>query len=119
MFVQVIAHRARQRGHDKVFSLTFDQEPEFDPAFVAARCVVLPAGNLEDQLLADGWEADLRSILQGLGHADATTITPVVLKERLTRNKIPYAAALALRLRADATLAPRMAAAYPLFPNLI
>ena len=33
---------------------------EFDPAFVAARCVVLPAGNLEDQLLADGWEADLR-----------------------------------------------------------
>ena len=79
---------------------------EFDPAFVAARCVVLPAGNLEDQLLADGWEADLRSILQGLGHADATTITPVVLKERLTRNKIPYAAALALRLRADASFGP-------------
>ena len=43
---------------------------DFDTAFVAARCKTLPAGDLEQQLLADGLEPDLRRVLQTIGQTD-------------------------------------------------
>jgi hypothetical protein len=46
---------------------------DFDAAFVTAHCKTLPSGTLEQQLLADGLEPELRAILQSFGRADALT----------------------------------------------
>lgn len=81
---------------------------DFDPAFVKQRCTILPAGNLEQQLLADGFEPELRSVLQSIGQADAHTIDPPTLESRLEDNKTAWAAELAARIDSDNTLAPRM-----------
>jgi putative ATP-dependent endonuclease of OLD family len=59
-------------------------------------------------LLADGFEPDLRAILQLLGHADALTLDRPALEKRLDDYKSAYAAELAARIAADATIAPRM-----------
>ncbi|APF36462.1 hypothetical protein BOQ54_03295 [Chelatococcus daeguensis] len=80
----------------------------FDPAFIAQRCRTHAAGHLEDQLLADGLEPELRTILQDLGQNDADTIDRTTLRKRLADNKIPYAAALAARLNGDGALSQRM-----------
>lgn len=85
---------------------------EFEPAFVATRCVTLPAGCIEDQLLADGLEPDLRQILFDIGQTDAMTIDTGALRARLLKNKIPCAAALALKLASDPALPPRMPEAF-------
>jgi len=84
----------------------------FDPAFVADRCKTLPNGFLEQQLLADGLEPELRDILHGLGHADALTIDRPTLDKRLEDNKTAYAAALSHRIAADPGLAQRMPQAF-------
>jgi putative ATP-dependent endonuclease of OLD family len=84
----------------------------FDPAFVAQRCRTLPAGNLEQQLLADGFESELRAILQGFGKADAVMIDRQTLEKRLERDKTAYAAELASRISRDPTLAQRMPEAF-------
>jgi putative ATP-dependent endonuclease of OLD family len=84
----------------------------FDPAFIAQRCRTHAAGHLEDQLLADGLEPELRSILQALGQNDAAMIDRPTLQRRLADNKIPYAAALAARLNGDGALAQRMPQAF-------
>jgi putative ATP-dependent endonuclease of the OLD family len=88
-------------GHGYVEKIT---AREFPAAFVASRCRCLPAGNLEQQLLADGFDADMRGILQSLGHADALEIDRAELEKRLDKNKTAYAAELVKRLAADATL---------------
>lgn len=80
----------------------------FDAAFVAERCRIHAAGHLEDQLMADGLELELRSILHTVGVADAATCDRATLMKRLSDNKIPYAAQLALRLNGDPALAQRM-----------
>ena len=85
---------------------------EFDAAFVAGHCRTHPAGTLEDQLLADGLEPELRSILEALGQDDADMIDRPTLERRLSDNKIPYAAELARRLDGDAALAQRMPQAF-------
>lgn len=84
----------------------------FDAAFVTERCRTHPAGHLEDQLLADGLEPELRSILQTLGQNDADTIDRPTLEKRLADNKTSYAAQLATRLNDDAALAQRMPQAF-------
>jgi putative ATP-dependent endonuclease of OLD family len=84
----------------------------FDPAFVADRCKTLPNGNLEQQLLADGLEGELRSVLQELGQADAPTIDEATLEKRLDGNKTAYAAALSNRIATDPALAQRMPQAF-------
>jgi putative ATP-dependent endonuclease of OLD family len=88
------------------------EECGFDPASVAQRCRTHPAGKLEQQLLADGLEIELRSILEVLGQADAHTIDRPTLEGRLEKGKTAYAAELALRIRGDATLALRMPQAF-------
>jgi putative ATP-dependent endonuclease of OLD family len=80
----------------------------FDAAFVAERCKTLPAGNLEQQLLADGLEAELRAALQNSGVANALTIDRPALERRLDQSKTRYAAELAAQIAANATLGERM-----------
>jgi putative ATP-dependent endonuclease of OLD family len=80
----------------------------FDDAFVAQRCRTLPAGNLEQQLLADGLEPDLRAILQDIGVTNALTMDRPMLEQCLDGNKTRYAAELAVRITANPGLAQRM-----------
>jgi putative ATP-dependent endonuclease of OLD family len=80
----------------------------FPPAVVTQKCRRLPAGHLEQQLLADGLEPELRTILTTLGQADAATIDRAALEKRLENYKTAYAAELASRIAIDATLAQRM-----------
>jgi len=85
---------------------------DFDATWLADRCRLLPAGNLEQQLLADGLGAELRQILQQLGKAQAATCDEVTLRRLLEDNKTDYAALLAARLQNDAGLAARMPQAF-------
>jgi putative ATP-dependent endonuclease of OLD family len=94
-----------QAGQQYVQAIT---DRQFAPAFVAQRCRTLTAGHLEQQLLADGLEPDLRAILQELGQADAQAIDRPTLEARLKNCKVDIAAKLAERIAADPTLAPRM-----------
>ena len=81
---------------------------DFDPAFVTQRCRTHAAGDLEDQLLADGLEPELRTALHSIGFADAPTIDRPTLENRLEDNKTAYAAELARQLRGNTALAARM-----------
>ena len=81
---------------------------DFEAAFVAQRCKTLAAGTLEQQLLADGLETDLRQILQAVGHGDALTMDRPALERCLNNHKTRYAAELAKRIAADPALAQRM-----------
>jgi putative ATP-dependent endonuclease of OLD family len=84
-------------------------ERDFAPAEVAQRCAILPAGNLEQQLLADGLEPELREICNAIGYADANAIDRDTLERRLGgRNKTKYAAEMAVRIAHDIGLAQRM-----------
>jgi putative ATP-dependent endonuclease of OLD family len=85
---------------------------DFEAAFVAQRCKTLAAGTLEQQLLADGLEMDLRQILLTIGHADAPTMDRPALERCLDKNKTRYAAELAKRIAADPALAQRMPQAF-------
>ena len=84
----------------------------FDSAFIDNHCRIHPAGPLENQLLADGLEPELRSILNKLGQRDSGTIDGTELRKRLNRDKIPVATELAKRLREEVALAQRMPQAF-------
>lgn len=96
-------------GHQYCTSI---RDHEFDQAFVTERCVTLPTGNLEDQLIADGLGSELKSILTAIGHTDANGLDDVSLKRRLEENKVAYTAELSNRIITDATLPPRMPSAF-------
>jgi putative ATP-dependent endonuclease of OLD family len=85
---------------------------DFSAAFVAERCKTLPAGTLEQQLLADGLQADLRQVLQAIGVADALTMDQPALERCLNSHKTRYAAELAKRIASDPVLAKRMPQAF-------
>jgi putative ATP-dependent endonuclease of OLD family len=84
----------------------------FPQALVNQRCRCLASGNLEQQLLADGFDADLRDVLSALGHADAHTIGDAGLEKRLDNTKTAYAAELARRVGVSSTLASRFPQAF-------
>jgi putative ATP-dependent endonuclease of OLD family len=84
----------------------------FDAAFVGQRCTTLPAGNLDQQLLADGLEPDLRTVLQNIDVANALTMDRPTLERSLDSNKTRYAAELAIQIAASKTLAQRMPQAF-------
>jgi len=84
----------------------------FDAALVADRCKTLPAGTLEQQLLADRLEPDLRVILLAIGQADADTLDRQALERCLSKHKTRYAAELASRISIEAALAQRMPQAF-------
>ncbi len=85
---------------------------DFDAAFIADRCSNLPAGTLEQQLLADGLEDDLRQVLQAVGQTDALTLDQTGLERCLSKHKTRYAAELASRIAVNPTLAQRMPEAF-------
>lgn len=84
----------------------------FDPAFVGSRCRTHAAGNLEEQLAADGLDAELRGVLQRIGVAEAATATAPRLLKLLDENKTAYAAELGATLRGNAALAARLPEAF-------
>lgn len=84
----------------------------FNQEFVQERCRILPVGALEKQLLADGFEVELRQILGGLGYSDAQTLNIDQVQARLENVKTSYAAALADRIATDSSLAKRMPAQF-------
>jgi putative ATP-dependent endonuclease of OLD family len=81
---------------------------DFDETFVNERCKMHANGNLEQQLLADGLEPELRAILGSIGQNDALTIDRPTLEGRLEGHKTACAAELAARITGDAALALRM-----------
>jgi len=85
---------------------------DFEAAFVAARCTSLPAGTLEQQLLIDGLEPELRNVMQSVGITDALTMDRPTLERCLDNHKTRYAAELAVRIAADPALALRMPQAF-------
>lgn len=85
---------------------------EFDAPWVARRCRLLPNGTLEQQLLADGLEVELRQILVGLGKAQAAACDAPTLLKLLEDNKTDYAAVLASMVQTDPALAARMPEAF-------
>lgn len=84
----------------------------FPPAEVTRRCSTLPTDNLETQLLSDGLEAELRSVLQTLGEANALTMNRTDLERCLEKNKTRYSAELAARLTGNPALAGQMPQAF-------
>ena len=71
------------------------------------RCRTHGSGGLEAQLVTDGLGPELREILAELGEQNAHDFEEQALQARLGKYKTTYAATLAARLRADATLAER------------
>jgi putative ATP-dependent endonuclease of the OLD family len=84
----------------------------FAEAEVGARCRLLQAGHLEDQLLADGLEPVLRELLvTRCGLATAADADLPDLLAILSNRKRQYAAELAQRLREEPNLVGQMPAA--------
>lgn len=81
---------------------------------MSRRCTTLPGGNLEQQLMADGLEGELRSTLLNLGMADAMTLDRPTLEKRLDKNKTKYAAELAKRILDVPAMWERMPEAFRL-----
>ncbi len=88
------------------------QGRDFPAAEVQQRCATLPRGHLEQQLLADGLDADLRASLIAIGQADALTIDEPTLQTRLEKAKTAYCAELAARMGTTPDLAARMPEAF-------
>lgn len=72
----------------------------FEKAEILRRCHCLPAGDLEDQLLQDGLEVDLRAILVKIGCSNANSLGAAAFKKRLQDYKTAYAAELASEVEA-------------------
>lgn len=88
------------------------QNRGFESAFVTARCRTHAAGNLEQQLIADGLDAELSGVLQSIGVPTPAAATPQALLQLLEDHKTAYAAALGSNLRGNAALAARMPPAF-------
>jgi putative ATP-dependent endonuclease of OLD family len=85
----------------------------FSPANLASRFFTLPNPNtLETQLIADGHEPLLRTVLGEIGVNGAATCTLAELISKLKDTKIGYMSALARYISADAALAARMPALF-------
>jgi putative ATP-dependent endonuclease of OLD family len=82
---------------------------DFSPPEMNLRCSNL-AGTLEQQLIADGVQAELRGCLTSAGISTANITNDVELLEKLTANKIGYARELVLRINSDQALATRILA---------
>ena len=79
----------------------------FDEAELRELCLSHSAGDLEKQLVDDGFGSELRGILAELGVRGASDLTDKTLVKRLRKKKVGYAAKLADRFRVDPNLARR------------
>lgn len=80
----------------------------FPQAFVDERCTRHAQQDLEQQLIADGLEPELKAILAGFGQDDTATLNRAALAGRLEDCKTPYAAELAHQIQENPALAQRM-----------
>ena len=69
----------------------------FSAAEMARRGFMLPVGDLEQQLVADGLQPELKSILDEMGVAGTATLDDVALIDTLKKEKSNYAAVLGRR----------------------
>jgi putative ATP-dependent endonuclease of the OLD family len=83
----------------------------FDQALMTERCATLPAGTLEQQLMRDGLEPELKVILQRIGVDSSDMDTDAVL-HALDDNKTRYAAELAVQMTVTPELGLRMPACF-------
>ena len=83
-------------------------ERNFDAAFMAQRSKQLPAGTLEEQLIADGLQPELKAILAAQGVANAANLSDPDLVAALRGDKCGYAAELGAQCAADPALTQRM-----------
>lgn len=80
----------------------------FQKSEITLRCKCHANGTLEQQLMADGLEGELRSILLEIGELDAGSVSEEEISRRLKARKTDYAAVLARRIVNDPVLAKRM-----------
>ena len=80
----------------------------FDSAFMAQRTRKLPAGTLEQQLVADGLQPELKAILASQGVAGAAAMNDIDLIAALKDDKCGYAAELGAQCAASPVLTQRM-----------
>ena len=76
------------------------------------RCRTHPAGDLEAQFVTDGLGPELRDTLEALDVRDAADLDDKALLSQLRNKKSAYAAAFAVRIRGDKTLAQRAPEAF-------
>jgi putative ATP-dependent endonuclease of OLD family len=84
----------------------------FSPQEIARRSFSLPAGFLEQQLVADGLQPELKAILVSLGNTAAASLNDADLITTLKKDKSGYAAVLAKQCAGDPALAQRMPAPF-------
>ena len=80
----------------------------FSDAEITRRTFSLPAGYLEQQLVADGLQDELKAILISLGNAEAADFDDEALIAALKKDKSGYAAVLAKQCAENVALAQRM-----------
>lgn len=84
----------------------------FSQPEMTRRAFSLPAGYLEQQLVADGLQAELKAILVSLGNAAAANLDDAALIATLKKDKSGYAAVLAKQCAENPALAQRMPAPF-------
>ena len=80
----------------------------FDSAYMAQRTRQLPIGTLEQQLVADGLQPELKCVLAGQGVVGAATMSDPDLIAALKDDKCGYAAELGAQCAASPALTHRM-----------
>ena len=73
----------------------------FTTAEITTRCTLLTKGDLEEQLVQDGLEQELRTILQRLGEPAALTMCTADVTVKVGKCKMEYAIELCEDLRRD------------------
>jgi len=81
----------------------------FEAAEMALRCGNLAQPDLEAQLIADGLEAEMRTIMGEIGIPNAAAMPAAELTESMRKYKTDYAGRLAARLAAT----PAFASQFP------
>ena len=82
----------------------------FDGAEITKRCHVIPAPDMEELLVKNGLEQELRGIIAQLGVQDATTMPADNLIAKLRKSKTEYAYELCEELRRDQSLLAKIPA---------
>ena len=96
-------------GHDYIARIA---ARNFSAAEIERRTYSLPAGFLEQQLVADGLQNELKAILVSFGNAGAAGFDDETLIAALENDKSGYAAVLAKQSAENPALAQRMPAPF-------
>ncbi|MFC7688680.1 ATP-dependent endonuclease [Paeniroseomonas aquatica] len=84
----------------------------FNVAEIAHRTYQLAEGDIEQQLIADGLQAELKASLLDIGETKAPTYDDAALLKALVASKSAYGAVLGRKCAQDAALAARMPKAF-------